>query len=80
MTERELRLLVDQVRRGDLSRRRFVEQMLGLGVTVPMAGMMLMEAGIPSAQAAPTYKPTRPGGAGRAPDAACRCRRHVAGQ
>lgn len=63
MTERELLLLVDQVRRGDLSRRRFVEEMLGLGVTVPMAGMMLMQADIASAQAAP-YKPTRRGGGG----------------
>ena len=64
MTERELRDLVDQVRRGELSRRRFVERMLGLGVGVPMAGMMLMQGGVASAQGAASYKPTRRGGGG----------------
>src|SRR4051795_1179749 len=64
MTERELRLLVDQVRRGELPRRRFVERMLGLGLTVQVAGMMLMQAGVASAQTAPPYKPTRRGGGG----------------
>ncbi|MFL6662526.1 MAG: peptide ABC transporter substrate-binding protein, partial [Rhizobacter sp.] len=64
MTERELRLLVDQVRRGELPRRRFVERMLGLGLIVQVAGMMLMQAGVASAQTAPPYKPTRRGGGG----------------
>jgi len=64
MTERELRHLVKQVRRGELTRRRFVERMLGLGLSVPMAGMMLMEAGIATAQGMAPYKPTRRGGGG----------------
>jgi peptide/nickel transport system substrate-binding protein len=63
MTERDLWLLLDQVRHGELSRRHFVERMLGLGVSVPMAGMMLMQAGVASAQSAP-YKPARRGGGG----------------
>jgi len=63
MTERDLWLLLDQVRCGELSRRRFVECMLGLGVTVPMSGIMLMQAGIASAEPA-RYEPTRRGGGG----------------
>jgi peptide/nickel transport system substrate-binding protein len=64
MLEVELRLLVDGVRRGELPRRDFIERMLGLGLTVPMAGMMLMQAGVAAAQPAPPYKPTRRGGGG----------------
>src|SRR5215831_13407862 len=63
MTERDLWFLLEQVRCGELSRRRFVERMLGLGVSVPVSGMMLMQAGIASAQPAP-YEPTRRGGGG----------------
>ena len=63
MTERDLCLLLDQVRCGALSRRRFVERMLALGVSVPMSAMMLMQAGTASAQ--PTRnRPTRRGGGG----------------
>lgn len=64
MTEGELRLLLEQVRSGALPRRRFVERMLGLGLTVPLAGMMMLQAGIASAQSAPPFKPTRRGGGG----------------
>jgi peptide/nickel transport system substrate-binding protein len=64
MIEVELRLLVDRVRRGELTRRHFVERMLGLGLTVPMAGMMLMQAGVAGAQTAAPYKPARRGGGG----------------
>jgi peptide/nickel transport system substrate-binding protein len=63
MTERDLWFLLEQVRCGELSRRRFVERMLGLGVSVPVSGMMLMQAGIASAQPA-RYEPTRRGGGG----------------
>ena len=64
MTEKELRQLVEQVRCGDLPRRHFIERMLGLGLSLPMAGLMLMEARVAQAQAAFTYKPTRRGGGG----------------
>ncbi len=39
-------------------------QMVGLGLTAPMASMMLMHAGVAQAQAAPAYKPTKRGGGG----------------
>jgi len=64
MTENELRRLVEQVRSGALSRRRFVQRMLGLGVSVPMAGLMLMDAGVAATPAAFAYKPSRRGGGG----------------
>jgi peptide/nickel transport system substrate-binding protein len=64
MIEVELRLLVDRVRHGELTRRHFVERMLGLGLTVPMAGMMLMQAGVAGAQTEAPYKPARRGGGG----------------
>lgn len=64
MTESELRRLIELVRCGDVSRRRFVERMMGLGLTVPMAGLMLMEAGVAGAQTVFSYKPTQRGGGG----------------
>ena len=64
MTVNELRRLVEQVRSGALSRRRFVQRMLGLGVSVPMAGLMLMDAGVAATPAAFAYKPSRRGGGG----------------
>ena len=64
MQERELRDLIEDVREGRLPRRRFVQQMLGLGLTAPMAGMMLMHAGVAQAQTALPYKPTKRGGGG----------------
>ena len=63
MQERELRDLVEEVREGKLPRRSFIQQMVGLGLTAPMASMMLMHAGIANAQTIP-YKPTKRGGGG----------------
>jgi len=64
MQERELRALIDDVRDGKLPRRSFIRQMVGLGLTAPMASMMLMHEGV--AQTTPTipYKPTKRGGGG----------------
>jgi peptide/nickel transport system substrate-binding protein len=64
MQERELRDLIEEVRRGGLPRRAFIERMLALGLTAPMASMMLAHSGIAQAQPASTYKPTRRGGGG----------------
>src|SRR5499427_3823205 len=65
MEERELRALVDQVKAGTLGRRRFVQAMIGLGLTAPMAAQMLASAGVAHAQPKPTaYKPTKKGGGG----------------
>jgi len=64
MNEPELRALIEDVRTGALPRRGFIQQMVGLGLTAPMASMMLMHAGVANAQPAPAYKPTKRGGGG----------------
>ncbi len=64
MDERELRVLIDEVKAGRLSRRRFVEMMLGLGLTAPLAAQMLASAGVASAQPKWSFTPTKRGGGG----------------
>jgi peptide/nickel transport system substrate-binding protein len=64
MTETQLRKLLEHVRCGRLPRRQFIERMMGLGLSVPLAGLMLMDAGVASAEAAFIYKPTKRGGGG----------------
>jgi peptide/nickel transport system substrate-binding protein len=65
MDERDLRHLIDDVKRGRLSRRRFVQTMVGLGLTAPLAGQMLASAGVAQAQTKPAaYKPSKRGGGG----------------
>jgi peptide/nickel transport system substrate-binding protein len=64
MDERELRAMIDDVKRGRLSRRRFVQTMIGLGLTAPLASQMLTSAGVAQAQSKLQYKPTKRGGGG----------------
>src|SRR6058998_3657900 len=64
MGERDLRTLLDDVRRGRLSRRRFVQMIVGLGLTAPMAAQMLASAGLAQAQSKWTFNPTKRGGGG----------------
>src|SRR2546422_1313099 len=64
MEERALRTLIDQVRAGTLSRRRFVQTMVGLGLTAPMAAQMLASTGVGQAQTKWTFSPTKRGGGG----------------
>jgi peptide/nickel transport system substrate-binding protein len=64
MEEREIRELIGQVKAGRLSRRGFVQMMVGLGLTAPLAGQMLASAGIAQAQPKTAYKPTKRGGGG----------------
>ena len=64
MQERELRQLIEEVREGSLPRRSFIQQMVGLGLTAPMASMMLMHEGIAQTAAPIPYKPTKRGGGG----------------
>jgi len=64
MNERELRNLVGDVKAGRLSRRQFVQRMVALGLTAPMAGMMLSQSGVAEAATAIPYKPTKAGGGG----------------
>ena len=64
MKERELRDLIADVKSGRLSRRAFVQQMTAVGLTAPMAGMMLSQSGVAMAAAEIPYKPTKAGGGG----------------
>lgn len=66
MTEHDLRAMIGEVKDGSLSRRGFVRRMLALGLTAPMAGMMLAQNGVAFAANAlrDDYKPTKAGGGG----------------
>jgi peptide/nickel transport system substrate-binding protein len=64
MQEQALRTLIARVRDGRMSRRAFVRRMVALGLTAPMAGLMLSHSGVAWAQSASTYKPTKAGGGG----------------
>jgi peptide/nickel transport system substrate-binding protein len=65
MNEQVLRALIQEVQRGRLSRRRFVQAMVGVGVSAPMAAGMLASAGVAGAQPRePAPTPTRRGGGG----------------
>lgn len=64
MQERELRELIEDVRAGKLPRRNFIQQLVALGLTAPMASMLLMHEGIAQTQASIPYKPTKRGGGG----------------
>ena len=46
MQERELRDLIAEVKTGRLSRRAFVQKMIAVGLTAPMAGMILSHSGV----------------------------------
>jgi len=64
MKERELRDLIADVKNGRLSRRSFVQRMIAVGLTAPMAGMMLSQSGVAMAATAIPYKPVKAGGGG----------------
>src|SRR5437867_1788564 len=50
MDERELRSMIEEVRMGRMSRRHFVQAMIGLGLTAPLAAQVLASAGVAQAQ------------------------------
>jgi peptide/nickel transport system substrate-binding protein len=65
MDEQGLHRLIEDVRAKRLSRRRFVQVMVGLGLTGPMAAQMLTAAGVAQAQPKnPEFTPTKRGGGG----------------
>jgi peptide/nickel transport system substrate-binding protein len=65
MKEQDLRDLIAEVADGRMSRRGFVQRMVALGLTAPMAGMMLAQSGVVVAADIRTeYKPTKAGGGG----------------
>src|SRR5579864_6771496 len=64
MDEQGLRALIAQVKDGTMSRRAFVQRMIALGLTAPMAGMMLSHSGVAWADTKFDYKPKKAGGGG----------------
>jgi peptide/nickel transport system substrate-binding protein len=65
LDEQGLRRLIEDVRAQGLSRRRFVQMMVGLGLTAPMAAQMLASSGVAQAQPKnPVFTPTKRGGGG----------------
>jgi len=64
MDEKGLRQLIGKVKRGRVTRRQFIQRMVGLGLTAPLAAQMLAHSGIAQAQAKSNYKPTKRGGGG----------------
>jgi peptide/nickel transport system substrate-binding protein len=64
MNEQALRGLIADVKAGKMSRRSFVQKMVALGLTAPMATQMLTYSGVAMAQTKSTYKPTKRGGGG----------------
>ena len=64
MQERELRGLIDRVKKGSLSRRSFVRKMAAVGLAAPFATQLLAAGGVAMAQTRAAYKPTKRGGGG----------------
>jgi peptide/nickel transport system substrate-binding protein len=64
MDEQDLRHLIAKVKAGRMSRRAFVRQMVGLGLTAPLASQMLAYSGVARAQTKSSYKPAKRGGGG----------------
>jgi peptide/nickel transport system substrate-binding protein len=64
MDEQALHGLLNDVKAGRLSRRAFVQTMVGLGLTAPLAGQMLASAGLAQAQSRSAFTPTKRGGGG----------------
>ena len=65
MDEHALRELIQDVKVGRMSRRHFVQAVVGLGLTAPLAAQMLGAAGIAQAQPKPAdFVPPKRGGGG----------------
>lgn len=64
MLDIELRTMIDGVRDGRVDRRAFIQRMIGLGLTVPMATQILAIGGVAMAQSPSPYKPSKRGGGG----------------
>jgi peptide/nickel transport system substrate-binding protein len=64
MLDTELRTMIDGVKDGRMDRRAFIQRMIGLGLTAPMATQLLAIGGVAMAQSPSAYKPTKRGGGG----------------
>src|SRR5260370_25188871 len=65
MPHTELKRMIDEVKDGRMDRRAFIQRMIGLGLTAPMATQLLAIGGVAMAESPSSYKPTKRGG-GRA--------------
>src|SRR5882672_2256182 len=66
MRERELRDMIGRVKAEGLSRREFVQAMMALGLTAPLAAQMLASAEVAQAQTKGImFNPTKRGGGGQ---------------
>jgi peptide/nickel transport system substrate-binding protein len=64
MDEHAIRDLIGHVKAGRLSRRRFVQTMVSLGLTAPLAAQMLSASGVAAQPKAPVFTPRKRGGGG----------------
>ena len=64
MDEHALKEMIAEVKAGRLGRRRFIQTMVGLGLTAPLATQMLAAAGIAQAQPK-SAGPAKRGGGGK---------------
>jgi peptide/nickel transport system substrate-binding protein len=64
MLDTELRTMIDEVKDGRVDRRVFIQRMIGLGLSAPMATQILALGGVAMAQSPAPYKPTKRGGGG----------------
>jgi peptide/nickel transport system substrate-binding protein len=66
MDHRDLRGLIERVKRGRLSRRGFIRRLAAVGLSAPLANQILALSGVAMAQPSPSYayKPTKAGGGG----------------
>ncbi|MBS0530789.1 MAG: peptide ABC transporter substrate-binding protein, partial [Proteobacteria bacterium] len=64
MLDTELRAMIDGVKDGRMDRRVFIQRMIGLGLTAPLATQILAVGGVAMAQSPSPYKPTKRGGGG----------------
>ena len=62
--ESHLRQLISDVRDGQLPRRSFIAKLVGMGLSAPMASMLLTHAGVAQAEVTIPYKGTKRGGGG----------------
>jgi peptide/nickel transport system substrate-binding protein len=64
MLDTELRTMIEGVKDGRMDRRAFIQRMIGLGLTAPMATQLLAIGGVAMAESPSSYKPTKRGGGG----------------
>ncbi|HWB50495.1 MAG TPA: peptide ABC transporter substrate-binding protein [Stellaceae bacterium] len=64
MNEKELRRQIGEVRAGKRSRRDFLRDMTGLGLSAPFASLLLAHSGVAMAATDFKYAPTKAGGGG----------------